>query len=65
MVLGGTEDGPNFPELARRAANTLPNAELELIPNAGHNPHEEVPEIVNAELVRFLSSDPNVPAEDR
>jgi pimeloyl-ACP methyl ester carboxylesterase len=65
MVLGGTEDGPNFPELARRAANTLPNAELVLIPKAGHNPHEEVPEIVNAELIRFLSSDPKVPAEDR
>jgi pimeloyl-ACP methyl ester carboxylesterase len=65
MVLGGTEDGPNFPELARRAANTLPNAELMLIPNAGHNPHEEVPEIVNASLIRFLTSDPNVPAEDR
>ena len=65
MVLGGTEDGPNFPELARRAASTLPNAELVLIPNAGHNPHEEVPDKVNAELIRFLSSDPNVPAEDR
>jgi pimeloyl-ACP methyl ester carboxylesterase len=65
MVLGGTEDGPNFPELARRAASTLPNAELVLIPNAGHNPHEEVPDRVNAELIRFLSSDPNVPAEDR
>jgi len=65
MVLGGREDGPNFPELARRAANTLPNAELVLIPGAGHNPHEEVPEIVNAQLIRFLSSDPNVAAEDR
>jgi pimeloyl-ACP methyl ester carboxylesterase len=65
MVLGGTEDGPDFPELARRAAKTLPNAKLVLIPKAGHNPHEEVPEIVNAELIRFLSSDPNVPAETR
>jgi pimeloyl-ACP methyl ester carboxylesterase len=65
MVLGGTEDGPDFPALARRAATTLPNAELVLIPNAGHNPHEEVPDKVNAELIRFLSSAPNVPAEDR
>jgi pimeloyl-ACP methyl ester carboxylesterase len=56
MVLGGEKDGPTFPEDARRAAQTLPNAELVLIPNAGHNPHEEVPERVNAELIRFLSS---------
>jgi hypothetical protein len=24
-----------------------------------------VPDVVNRELIRFLSSDPNVPAEDR
>jgi pimeloyl-ACP methyl ester carboxylesterase len=58
MILGGREDGPNFPEQARRAAETLPNAELVLIPNVGHNPHEEAPAIVNAELIRFLSSRP-------
>jgi pimeloyl-ACP methyl ester carboxylesterase len=62
MVLGGREDGPSFPEDARRAADTLPNAELVLIPNVGHNPHEESPEIVNRELLRFLASDPNEPA---
>ena len=54
MVLGGQEDGPSFPEDARRAAKTLPNAKLVLIPGVGHNPHEEVPDIVNAELIRFL-----------
>lgn len=59
MVLGGREDGPSFPEDARRAAETLRNAKLVLIPGVGHNPHEEAPEIVNAELIRFLSSDPN------
>jgi pimeloyl-ACP methyl ester carboxylesterase len=58
MVLGGREDGPSFPEDARRAAETLPNSELVLIPGVGHNPHEEAPEKVNAELIRFLSSDP-------
>jgi pimeloyl-ACP methyl ester carboxylesterase len=56
MVLGGEKDGASFPEDARRAAKTLPNAELVLIPDAGHNPHEEVPDRVNAELIRFLSS---------
>ena len=64
MVLGGEQDGPNFPELARNVAESLQNAELILIPNAGHNPHEEVPEIVNAELIRFLTSDPEAPAAE-
>ena len=26
--------------------------------NIGHNPHEEAPDIVNAELIRFLGTDP-------
>lgn len=62
MLLGGAEDGPNFPENARRAVDALQNAELVLIPGVGHNPHEEVPEVVNRELIRFLGSDPEVPA---
>lgn len=62
MLLGGEEDGPTFPEDARAAVEALQNAELVLIPDVGHNPHEEVPEIVNAELIRFLSSDPSEPA---
>lgn len=62
MILGGTEDGPTFSDDARRAAKILPNAELVLIPKVGHNPHEEAPEVVDAELIRFLSSDPSQPA---
>jgi pimeloyl-ACP methyl ester carboxylesterase len=33
-----------------------------LIPGVGHNPHEEVPEIVSAELIRFLGTDADEPA---
>jgi pimeloyl-ACP methyl ester carboxylesterase len=62
MVLGGEKDYPNFAADARRAVGILPNAEAFLIPDAGHNPHEEKPEIVNRELIRFLGSDPNAPA---
>jgi pimeloyl-ACP methyl ester carboxylesterase len=62
LILGGEEDGPNFSANARRAVEILPNAELFLIPNVGHNPHEEVPEVVNAELIRFLGTDPDEPA---
>jgi pimeloyl-ACP methyl ester carboxylesterase len=54
LILGGEIDGPDFPENARRAGKIIPDAEVFLIPNVGHNPHEEVPDIVNAELIRFL-----------
>ena len=45
-------------EYAGNVAKALQNAELVLIPNVGHNPHLEAPEIFNRELIRFLSSDP-------
>ena len=61
LILGGEIDGPEFPDNARRAAGILPNGEVFLIPDVGHNPHEEVPDIVNAELIRFLGTDPSVP----
>lgn len=56
LIMGGEEDYPTFAEEARRAADTFPNGEVFLIPNVGHNPHEEVSDIVNAELLRFLGS---------
>ncbi len=56
MVIGGAEDGPDFPEIAGKVAKALQNAELVLIPNVGHNPHLEAPEIFNRELIRFLGS---------
>jgi pimeloyl-ACP methyl ester carboxylesterase len=57
LVLGGDKDGPNFPELAKHIADSIPGAQLTLIPNAGHVPHLEVPEIFNRELLKFLKSD--------
>jgi pimeloyl-ACP methyl ester carboxylesterase len=56
MVIGGEEDGPNFARNASNAAEKLQNAELYLIPNVGHNPHLESPEILNREIIRFLGS---------
>jgi pimeloyl-ACP methyl ester carboxylesterase len=58
LVIGGTEDGPNFPALAKNVADTIPNAELVLIDNVGHIPHLEAPDQFHAELIRFLKSDP-------
>ena len=65
LVIGGAEDGPNFPEIARNGANAPQNAELVLIPNVGHNPHLEAPEIFNRELIRFLGSDRGALATER
>ena len=60
LVIGGAVDGPRYPELAKNVADTIPNAELFLIANAGHLPHLEAPEVFHRELVRFLKSDPLV-----
>ena len=56
LILGGAEDYPTYAEEARHAAGVFPNGEVVNIPGIGHNPHEEVPNIVNAELIRFLGS---------
>ena len=56
LIMGGEEDYPTFAEEARRAADIFPNGEVSLIPDVGHNPHEEVPARVSAELIRFLGT---------
>jgi pimeloyl-ACP methyl ester carboxylesterase len=54
LVLGGEKDGQNFPSLARHIADTIPGSELLIIPNVGHVPHLQVPEVFNQALVKFL-----------
>lgn len=54
FVIGGEKDGPNFPALAKRAADTIPGARLHLIPNVGHNPHMEAPELFYPVVLQFL-----------
>jgi len=56
LVLGGVDDYPAFAEEARQAADTFPNGEVFLIQGVGHNPHEEVPDVVSTELIRFFES---------
>lgn len=58
LVIGGEVDGPDFPALARRSADAIPNAELVLFPGVGHNPHLEAPELFRPALIRFLHSEP-------
>jgi pimeloyl-ACP methyl ester carboxylesterase len=54
LVLGGEQDGPDFPARAKHIADTIPGGKLVLIPNVGHVPHIQVPDVFNRELLRFL-----------
>jgi pimeloyl-ACP methyl ester carboxylesterase len=57
LVLGGDKDTPNFPEQAKHIADTIPHGELVLLPNLGHVPHLEAPEVFYQALLKFLKSD--------
>jgi pimeloyl-ACP methyl ester carboxylesterase len=57
LVLGGDKDTPTFPEDAKHIADTIPKGELVLLPNLGHVPHIEAPEVFYRELVKFLKSE--------
>lgn len=58
LVMGGAEDGENYPEQVRNAAEQLQNAEVHLIPDIGHNAHFVVPDQVHEALIPFLESEP-------
>jgi pimeloyl-ACP methyl ester carboxylesterase len=57
LVLCGEMDGPNYPKQAKHIAETIPNGELVLIPNVGHVPFFQAPDIFNRELLKFLKAD--------
>ncbi|HEX3704516.1 MAG TPA: alpha/beta hydrolase [Vicinamibacterales bacterium] len=56
LEIGGDKDGPDFPTLARHVADTIPGAQLVLIPGVGHVPHVQSPDIFHRELLKFLAS---------
>lgn len=64
LVIGGEEDGlvDDFPKLAHNVANELQNSAILLYPDVGHAPQIEIPDVFHADLIRFLTSDPNEPA---
>jgi 3-oxoadipate enol-lactonase len=55
LVIVGENDIPDFRATAERLARELPNAELAVIPEAGHLPSMERPEETAALVRRFLS----------
>jgi len=58
LVLGGEKDSLDFPARARHIASTIPGAELVLLPNLGHVPHFEAPDLFHAALLKFLKAEP-------
>jgi pimeloyl-ACP methyl ester carboxylesterase len=54
LVIGGANDTPTYAAQARKVAETIPGAQLELIPNVGHIPQLESPEIFHTKLIAFL-----------
>jgi pimeloyl-ACP methyl ester carboxylesterase len=56
LEIGGDKDGPNFPELAKHVADAIPNCVLVLLPNIGHVPHFESPDLFHRELLKFLKN---------
>jgi pimeloyl-ACP methyl ester carboxylesterase len=54
LVIGGEKDGQDFPALAKHITDSIPGSQLVIIPNAGHVPHLEVPDIFYKELLAFL-----------
>jgi pimeloyl-ACP methyl ester carboxylesterase len=65
LVVGGAEDRlvVDYPGLARNVAERLQNAELIIYPGVGHSPHLDNPEQFHPDLIRFLLSDPDEPAD--
>jgi pimeloyl-ACP methyl ester carboxylesterase len=54
LVIGGEKDGADFPRLAKHIADTIPGAELVILPNLGHVPHLEAPDLFYPPLLKFL-----------
>jgi pimeloyl-ACP methyl ester carboxylesterase len=44
----------NIPALARKAAATMKNGRIVIIPGVGHIPHIQTPDIFSADVVNFL-----------
>jgi len=56
LVIWGDLDAPALVEASRRLAELLPNASLEVIPEASHSPQWERPELFNRALRRHLEA---------
>lgn len=54
LVVSGASDRVISPRWNQRTAAAIPGAELTILPDCGHTPHEECPDALVAEVRRFL-----------
>ena len=54
LVLWGTQDRIFPPAVGRQMANTIPKSTFQEVPNTGHMPQWEKPDIVNQALLHFI-----------
>jgi pimeloyl-ACP methyl ester carboxylesterase len=54
LVITGDDDRIVSPEASKHCADVIPHAQLHVIPNAGHLPHEETPEVFLKAVHAFL-----------
>jgi 3-oxoadipate enol-lactonase len=55
LFLVGEEDILQPPEIVSAASRLVPNAQLAVVPNAGHSVYFEQPEVFNYQVARFLA----------
>jgi pimeloyl-ACP methyl ester carboxylesterase len=56
LIIYGDLDGPALIEGSKRLAEMIPNARVEVIPETGHSPQQERPELFNQALRRHLEA---------
>jgi pimeloyl-ACP methyl ester carboxylesterase len=56
LVIYGDLDTPALVEACKRLAELIPNARVEVIPETGHSPQQERPELFNRALRRHLEA---------
>jgi 4,5:9,10-diseco-3-hydroxy-5,9,17-trioxoandrosta-1(10),2-diene-4-oate hydrolase len=56
LIIWGREDTWHPLEFGTRLQTMIPGSQLEVIPQAGHNVHQERPDLLNPILIRFLGA---------
>jgi pimeloyl-ACP methyl ester carboxylesterase len=56
LIIYGDLDGPALIQGSARLAEMIPNARVEVIPETGHSPQQERPELFNRALRRHLEA---------
>ena len=61
LVVVGEDDKADFLAIAQHLAEEIPDADLAIVPGAGHLVGVDQPEELNALLLEFLAEDSRVP----